>query len=151
MRFRHHDNDLAKTLSFGVIHIAIAITLGWLLAGTFVFGALLALIEPVVNTAVSHRIGKRLAGLGHSRRATFVKASLIGIAHLVVAVSLARLLTGSFVTAWTFALIEPMANAVAHYAFERWWHRGAAQAPALSAGWARGARALSAARPCRRR
>lgn len=124
MRFRHHDNDLAKTLSFGVIHIAIAITLGWLLSGTFVFGALLALVEPVVNTVVSHQIGQRMKRHGHGRRQALLQSALVGVAHFVVAVGLARLLTGSFVTAWAFAVIEPLANAVAHYLFERWWHGG---------------------------
>lgn len=126
MRFRHHHNDLAKTLSFGVIHIVLAISIGWLLSGTFVFGALLALVEPVCNTVVSHQIGKLMARYGRGRRQALIKSGLIGIAHFIVAVGLAKVLTGSFVTAWAYAVIEPMVNAVAHYFFERWWHRGSA-------------------------
>lgn len=125
MRFRHDHDHLAQTLSFGVIHIAIAVTLGWLLCGTFVFGALLALVEPVCNTFVSHRIGKLFGPVAGNRRRAMRKSAVIGVAHLVVAVALAKVLTGSFASAWAYALIEPAANAVAHYFFERWWHRPA--------------------------
>ena len=57
MRLRH-DSDLHKTLSFAVIHLAIAVTLGWLFTGGFVLGGLLALVEPGANTAVSHGLEK---------------------------------------------------------------------------------------------
>lgn len=133
MRFRQHRNDLAKTLSFGVIHVTLAISIGWLLSGTFVFGALLALIEPVCNTAVSHWIEKLFGSGRASRRQAVLKSTVIGVAHLVVAVALARMLTGSFASAWAYALIEPAANAVAHYFFDRWWHRAPAPSPAAVA------------------
>lgn len=128
MHFRQHRNDLAQTLSFGIIHVALAITIGWLLSGSFVFGALLALIEPVCNTFVGHRIGKLFKSDHGSKRQAVRKSAVIGVAHLVIAVSLAKLLTGSFVSAWAYALIEPAANAVAHYFFDRWWHRAPAPA-----------------------
>ncbi len=134
MRFRHQHNDLTQTLSFGVIHIVLAIGIGCLLSGTFVFGALLALVEPVCNTVVSHQIGKFMARYGRGRRQALLKAALVGMAHFIVAVGLARVLTGSFVTAWAFAVIEPMVNAVAHYFFERWWHRGGGAQMVASVG-----------------
>tara|TARA_R110001599_G_scaffold12184_1_gene57233 strand:+ start:451 stop:915 length:465 start_codon:yes stop_codon:yes gene_type:complete len=134
MRFRHHSNDLAKTLAFGVIHVVLAIVIGWLLTGTFVFGAMLALVEPVCNTVVSHGIGMLMPGAHRSRRQALRKSVVVGVAHFVVAVMLVRLFTGSFVSAWLYALIEPAANGVAHYFFERWWHRGQAPlAPSASA------------------
>lgn len=125
MRFRYH-SPLAKTLAFGVIHVALAISIGWLLSGTFVLGTLLALVEPVCNTVMSHQIGKLFGhGPGGKRRA-LLKSAVIAVAHLVVAVALARLLMGSFMSAWAYAVLEPLANAVAHYSFERWWHRAPA-------------------------
>lgn len=131
MRFHHHSNDLAKTLSFGVIHVLLAIGIGWLLTGTFVFGALLALVEPACNTVVSHGIGMLMPAAHRSRRHALLKSAVVGVAHLVVALMLVTLFTGSFVSAWLYAVIEPAANAVAHYFFERWWHREPAQsAPA---------------------
>ncbi|MCB2008718.1 MAG: DUF2061 domain-containing protein [Rhodoferax sp.] len=134
MRFRHHSNDLAKTLAFGVIHVVLAIAIGWLLTGTFVFGAMLALVEPLCNTVVSHGIGMLMPDAHRSRRMAVRKSVVVGVAHLVVAVMLVRLFTGSFVSAWLYALIEPAANAVAHYFFERWWHRAqVSSAPAASA------------------
>jgi uncharacterized membrane protein len=121
MRFRQH-SKLAETLSFGVIHLVLAVLIGWLLSGTFVFGAMLALLEPLCNTVVSHGIGKLFPSRAGTRPAV-LKSAVIGVAHLVVAVGLTRMLTGSFAAAWAYALIEPAANAVAHYYFERWWHR----------------------------
>jgi uncharacterized membrane protein len=132
MRFRNHSKALAQTLSFGLIHVALAVTLGWLLSGTFVFGAVLALVEPVCNTVVSHWIGKLFKRRAGGRHHAVVKAVVIGVAHLVIAIGLAKLLTGSFVSAWAYAVIEPAANAVAHYFFERWWQRAPAR-PALAA------------------
>lgn len=122
MRFRSHSHH-AQTAAFAVVHVVLAIAIGWLLSGTFVFGAMLALVEPVCNTVVGHQVGK-LFGYGPaSRRRALAKSAVVGLAHFVVAVALARLLTGSFVSAWAYAVIEPAANAVAHYFFERWWHR----------------------------
>ncbi|MCZ4316196.1 DUF2061 domain-containing protein [Comamonadaceae bacterium G21597-S1] len=127
MRFRHHTNDLAKTLSFAVIHVTLAIGIGWLLSGSFVFGTLLALVEPLCNTVVAHGIGALMPDAHRSQRSALAKSALVGVAHLLVAVVLVRIFTGSFVSAWLYAVIEPAANAVAHYFFERWWHRGAAR------------------------
>jgi uncharacterized membrane protein len=133
MRFRHHHNHLAKTLVFGAIHVMLAITIGWLLSGSFVFGTLLALIEPVCNTVVSHGIGICLPNAHASRRTAIVKSVVVGMAHLTVALSLVWILTGSLAWAWLYALLEPVANAVAHYFFERWWHRDSGQSvPALA-------------------
>lgn len=122
MHFRQQSH-LAQTLAFGVIHIALAITIGWLLSGSFVFGTLLALLEPVCNTVVTHQIGKVFRHGPAGTRRALLRSALIGVAHLMVAVVLAKLLMGSFVSAWAYALLEPLANTVAHYFFTRWWHR----------------------------
>ncbi|RWU12373.1 DUF2061 domain-containing protein [Pseudidiomarina gelatinasegens] len=41
---------MAKTVSFGVMHVSVAFTLVWLMTGDIVLGGAVALIEPVVNT-----------------------------------------------------------------------------------------------------
>lgn len=41
---------MAKTVSFGVMHVSVAFTLVWLMTGDVVLGGAVALIEPVVNT-----------------------------------------------------------------------------------------------------
>jgi uncharacterized membrane protein len=131
MQFRHHRSSLAKTLSFAVIHLALAVAIGWLLTGAFVFGALLAFIEPVVNTATMHQLDKLFRPGARTRRDALLKSGLLGISHFVVAMGVGWALTGSLAVATAYALIEPAANAVAHYFFERWWERRAPRPQAV--------------------
>ena len=41
---------MAKTLTFGVVHMSVAFGVGWALTGSAVVGGALALVEPLVNT-----------------------------------------------------------------------------------------------------
>lgn len=133
MRLRH-EASLKKTLSFAVIHLAIAVTLGWLFTGAFILGSLLALVEPTANTFVSHGLelwAQRWRG--SARRRALTRGALLAGSHLVVAMAVGYALSGSWIAATAYALIEPLANAVAHHFFDRWWHRAPAAAPALAA------------------
>lgn len=123
MQFRRFDTSIAKTASFAVIHLAIAVTLGWLFTGAFVLAGMIALVEPAVNTLVGHRIAKLGIGRGRSRRQqAFLQSAAMGAAHLVVAIGIGLLFGGSFIAMTAYAIVEPMANAVAHYFFDLWWH-----------------------------
>lgn len=130
MRFRHAEPSVAKTASFAAIHLAIAVTLGWLFTGGFVLGGLLAFIEPTLNTLVAHHLEKAVgrARLTPGRR-TFLLSGSLAASHLVVAIAVGWMLTGSLVAAGAYALIEPLANAVAHHFFGKWWDRRPASAP----------------------
>lgn len=121
MRLRT-ESSLHKTLGFAVIHLVIAVSLGWLFTGGFILGGLLALVEPAANTFVSHGLEKmsRRWG-GQARRRAVLKSSLLGASHFVVAVGVGYALTGSWAAAGAYAVVEPLANAVAHYFFEGWW------------------------------
>lgn len=134
MRLRRFHSSLAKTLSFAVIHLAIAVSLGWLFTGGFILGGLLAFIEPAANTAVAHGLEKATRRMaGDARRRALATSALLTVSHLLVAVGVGFALTGSWIAAGGYALVEPLANAVAHYFFSRWWdRRGAAPAPALA-------------------
>lgn len=133
MRLRRFDSSVSKTLSFAVIHLAIAVTLGWLFTGAFILGGLLAFVEPTVNTAVSHALEKFTRHLrGDARRRALVRSALLGVSHFVVAIGVGYALSGSWIAATAYAVVEPLANAVAHYFFDRWWHRrGAGAEPVL--------------------
>ena len=86
MRLRT-ESSLHKTLSFAVIHLAIAVSLGWLFTGGFILGGLLALAEPTANTIVSHGLEKLSSRWrGDSRRRAIVKSSMLGLSHFVLAV-----------------------------------------------------------------
>jgi uncharacterized membrane protein len=126
MRFRPvaAHSSVAKTAAFAVIHLAIAVLLGWAFTGGFVLGGLLAFIEPTVNTVVAHHLEKYLgsADLAPRRRAVLLSGSLAA-SHLVVATAVGWALTGSWIAAGAYAVVEPLANAVAHHFFSRWWER----------------------------
>ncbi len=51
------------------------------------------------------------------------KSAVFGVMHLGIAFSLGYALTGSITIAGTLTLVEPLANTVAHYFFDRWWAR----------------------------
>ena len=133
MRLRT-ESSLHKTLSFAVIHLAIAVTLGWLFTGAFILGGLLALVEPTANTIVSHGLEKwsrRWNGAGQRR--AMLKSGLLGASHLFVAVGVGYALSGSWVVAGAYAVVEPAVNAIAHYFFDVWWERrGDAPLPAAA-------------------
>lgn len=121
MKFRPLGH-LHKTASFAVLHLAIAVALGWLLTGSFVLAGLITLIEPALNTLAHHRFDgwwQRRHGPAPSWR----KNALFALLHFVNAVAVAWALTGSLAIAGLLALIEPLANAVALYGFDHWWLR----------------------------
>jgi uncharacterized membrane protein len=115
MRLRGH-SSLDKTLCFAAIHLLIAVATGYALTGSFVLAGVLSMVEPAVNTAVHYQLDRRWRGASGPW-----KSLAFGGAHLVVAVGVGFALTGSFVVAGLFAFVEPAANTVAHYFFERWW------------------------------
>ncbi len=49
------------------------------------------------------------------------KSAVFGVMHLGIAFSLGYALTGSITVAGALTLVEPLANTVAHYFFDRWW------------------------------
>lgn len=136
MRFRpvSANSSVAKTAAFAVIHLAIAVLLGWAFTGAFVLGGLLAFVEPTVNTLAAHNLEKFVGRVGMTprRRALVLSGSLAG-SHLVVAIAVGWALTGSWIAASAYAIVEPLANAVAHHFFSRWWERGPTLAAAAAA------------------
>lgn len=120
-----------KTASFAVLHLAIAVSLGWLLTGSLVLAGLITLIEPALNTG-AHAAIDRFWSRRHGDAPSLRKTALFTVVHLGNAVAVAWLLTGSLALAGALALLEPLANAVALYFFDRWWSRQ----PAVTAGTA---------------
>jgi uncharacterized membrane protein len=118
MRLRRHDS-LHKSLAFAVIHLLVAVSVGYALTGSFVLAGLLSLVEPAINTVAHYQLEQRW-GL----RPALGKTLAFGAVHLVVSIAVGFALTGSFVLAGLFAFIEPALNTLAHYGFERWWHGG---------------------------
>jgi uncharacterized membrane protein len=127
MRLRRFPSGLGKTLSFAVIHLAIAVTIGWLVTGAFVLAGALALVEPAVNTFAAHFLDKLRFTRGSARRQRVLKSALLAASHLIAATGVGLLLGGSWIAATAYAVLEPLANAVAHYFFDRWWERPASR------------------------
>ncbi len=53
--------------------------------------------------------------------------------HLGIAFSVSHLLTGDVAVAEAITLVEPVANTVAHFFFDRWWASRRTAAPAGAA------------------
>lgn len=121
-----------KTATFAVLHLAIAVSLGWLLTGSLVIAGLLTLIEPALNTA-AHAAIDHLWRRRHGEAPSVRKTALFTAVHFGNAVAVAWLLTGSLAIAGALALLEPLANAVALYRFDRWWSRRLAAQDARAA------------------
>lgn len=51
------------------------------------------------------------------------KSATFGVLHLGISFSIGWALTGSVAIAGAITLVEPLANTVAHYFFDRWWAR----------------------------
>jgi len=49
------------------------------------------------------------------------KSVAFGVLHLGIAFSVSYALTGDLAIAGAVTVVEPVANTVAHYFFDRWW------------------------------
>lgn len=58
------------------------------------------------------------------------KSATFGVMHLGIAFGISFALTGDIAIAGAITVLEPMANTVAHYFFDRWWARRHAASPA---------------------
>ena len=130
MRLRHL-GPARKTATFAVLHLAIAVSLGWLLTGSLVLAGLITLVEPALNTA-AHAAIDAFWSRRHGDAPSLRKTALFTVVHFGNAVMVAWALTGSLAVAGALALLEPMANAVALYWFDRWWSRQPAMTVAMS-------------------
>ena len=45
---------MTKTLSFAVVHFAVAFSVGYVLTGSVLVGGAIALVEPAINTVAYH-------------------------------------------------------------------------------------------------
>lgn len=120
----HHLGHFGKTGSFAVVHLAIAVSLGYLFTGSLVLAGLISLIEPALNT-FAHAVFDSWWSRRHGDEPALRKTALFAMIHFVNAVAVVWVLTGSIAIAGALALVEPLVNAVALHAFDGWWARGA--------------------------
>jgi len=93
-----------------------------------VLAGLIAFIEPALNTG-AHFVFDRWWEHRHGAAPSVRKTAIFASIHFVNAVAVIWMLTGSLAIAGAMALVEPLANAVALYFFDRWWHRPRRVAP----------------------
>ena len=111
-----------KTGSFAILHLAIAIAVGYLLTGSFVLAGLITLIEPALNT-VAHAVFDGWWTRRHGTAPALRKTAAFALIHFAIAVGVVWALTGSLAIAGLLAVVELLANAVALHFFDRWWSR----------------------------
>ena len=121
----HALGPAGKTGSFAVVHLAIAVLVGYLLTGSFVLAGLITLIEPALNT-LAHALFDGWWTRRHGDAPALRKTALFALIHFTNAVTVVWLFTGSLAIAGAWALVEPLANALALHRFDRWWSRSGA-------------------------
>ena len=121
MKIRFLDRSWHKTLNFAVLHLLIAVMVGYALTGSFVLAGAFALVEPAFNTLVHHRLEHLWPRLPAAWRSIWLKSLVFTVSHLVIAVAVGLALTGSLAIAGAQAVIEPLCNGVALVLFDRWW------------------------------
>ena len=121
MRHRFLGRSWRKTLSFALLHLLIAVMVGYALTGSFALAGAFALIEPMFNTLVHHRLEHLWPRLPAAWRSPLLKSLVFTVSHLAIAVSVGLVLTGSLAIAGAQAVIEPLCNGVALVLFDRWW------------------------------
>ena len=54
---------MTKTMSFAIVHISVAFSVGYVLSGSLLVGGAIALVEPAINTLAYHfheKVWKRI-------------------------------------------------------------------------------------------
>lgn len=141
-------STVLKTVTYCAMHLVVAMTVAFALTGSWRAALAIGLIEPFVQTfafALHERLwagrDRRAAAeaearsacacahvrLGPLRRWTWDRTTLktvsYGVMHLVVAVTVAYALTGSWAQALAIGLVEPVVQTFAFAFHERAWAR----------------------------
>ncbi|WP_428772906.1 DUF2061 domain-containing protein [Vibrio sp.] len=117
---------MKKTINFAAIHFTIAFTLAYLLTGDILFGSLIAMIEPMINSLAFYAhevIWKRANILRRMTSSAQIKTVSFATIHFSVAVGVVYLITGDLLVGGVLAVIEPACNTVAYFFHERFWRR----------------------------
>lgn len=127
---------MAKSATFGGIHLVIAFVVCYVLTGDLLAASLFTLIEPVANTVAHKFFDDWWNRSGY--RSVPVKAALFGALHVSIAFGVGYALTGNLLAATAQTLVEPLCNVFALVFFDRWWdsERGRAVRGSLN-GWRR--------------
>ncbi|WP_020168726.1 MULTISPECIES: DUF2061 domain-containing protein [Methylotenera] len=73
---------MAKTISFAILHFAVAFTVGYLLTGSAMVGGLLAIIEPACNTVVFYFHEKAWKKFEQNNPEKYAKTVKLGWLHM---------------------------------------------------------------------
>lgn len=142
------NRTVCKSLTYGLMHLVVATAVAFALTGSWRAALAIGLIEPFVQT-FAFALHER-AWAGRDRRAaaaadalsacacvhvrlsgvkdlkldrTAAKADTYAVMHLVVAMTVAFALTGSWTQALAIGLIEPVVQTLAFVLHERAWGR----------------------------
>lgn len=117
---------MKKTFSFAVLHFAVAFSLAYMLTGDVIFGSLVAMIEPMVNTVAFYfhdRLWNRPRFFRFGLLKPGVKTASFAVVHFSVAFGVAYALSGSLLVGGLLALLEPAVNTCVFYFHERAWNK----------------------------
>lgn len=62
---------MKKTISFGILHMMVAFTVGYAFTGSWMVGGLMAIVEPIINTVVFYFHEKVWNKIDHESTSSF--------------------------------------------------------------------------------
>lgn len=119
----------ARTASQITAHMAIAFAITYIFTGSFVFGGLAAMIEPVLNVSLlplHERVWCRIRNaMAHHSALLMLGMQKFSqtILHMLVAFAVIAWATGSFAFGGLAALLEPVCNVLLLPFHDRLWTR----------------------------
>lgn len=123
----HRHPTLAKTASYYVVHIVVAVCVAFAVTGNWHLAMTLSLLEPTVQAGAFFLHEQLWARLPLQRARTLVKTATYYVMHITVAAAVAYSVTGDLWAALGLSLLEPTVQMLFFYGHEKLWARYTAQ------------------------
>lgn len=120
---RNNKHALAKTASYYVVHVVVAVMVALAVTGSWAAAVALSFLEPTVQ-AVAFFIHEKLWAKATPTRFTLaIKTGTYYVMHIFVAAAVTYSVTGDILTALTLSLLEPTVQMAVFYFHEKVWAR----------------------------
>ena len=119
--FGAHTALLQKTISYYLLHMVVAASVGWAVTGSLQAALALSLLEPTVQAVAYFFHDKAWSRIGPMRARTLRKTTSYYVMHIAVASSVAYAVTGHWWQALSLSLLEPTVQMLFFVLHEKFW------------------------------